>query len=97
MEYIHKTFATFWNNLIHFHHSITSYVIERIIILTISMLQGTAERLLQHLVEEHSAVDPTYVEDFLLTYRTVLTSPMDVANKLHNWFSDPKLRDRVSH
>ena len=51
---------------------------------------------MSHLVEEHSAVDPTYVEDFLLTYRTFLKSPIEVADKLLKWFTDSQLRDRVS-
>ena len=49
-----------------------------------------------HLVEAHSAVDPTFVEDFLLTYRTFLKSPIAVAEKLAKWFENPTLRDRVS-
>lgn len=57
--------------------------------------QGTAERLTMHLVEEHSVVDPTYIEDFLLTYRTFLSSPMVVGKKLLEWFHDPSLRDKV--
>ena len=51
---------------------------------------------MSHLVEEHSSVDPTYVEDFLLTYRTFLKSPMEISEKLLAWFNDPKIRDRVS-
>lgn len=57
--------------------------------------QGTSERLTMHLVEEHSVVDPTYIEDFLLTYRTFLSSPMVVGKKLLEWFHDPSLRDKV--
>lgn len=48
-----------------------------------------------HLVEEHSVVDPTFIEDFLLTYRTFLSSPMEVGKKLLEWFNDPSLRDKV--
>jgi len=48
-----------------------------------------------HLVEEHSVVDPTYIEDFLLTYRTFLPSPMVVGKKLLEWFHDPSPRDKV--
>ncbi|XP_064621148.1 rap guanine nucleotide exchange factor 6-like isoform X4 [Lineus longissimus] len=59
-------------------------------------IRATAERLMTHLVDEHSSVDPTYVEDFLLTYRTFLKSPVDVANKLLLWFNDPILKDRVT-
>lgn len=50
---------------------------------------------MSHLVEEHSPVDPTYVEDFLLTYRTFLKTPLEIAEKLKAWFTDPKLRDKV--
>lgn len=62
---------------------------------TFHLLQGTSERLTMHLVEEHSVVDPTFIEDFLLTYRTFLSSPMEVGKKLLEWFNDPSLRDKV--
>ena len=58
--------------------------------------QGTPERLIMHLVEEPSVVDPTYIEDFLLTYRTFLSSPMEVGKKLLEWFQVDSLRDTVS-
>lgn len=57
--------------------------------------QGTPERLIMHLVEEPSVVDPTYIEDFLLTYRTFLSSPMEVGKKLLEWFQVDSLRDTV--
>uniref|UniRef100_A0A8C1Q9D9 Rap guanine nucleotide exchange factor 2 n=1 Tax=Cyprinus carpio TaxID=7962 RepID=A0A8C1Q9D9_CYPCA len=60
------------------------------------VIKGTSERLTMHLVEEHSVVDPTYIEDFLLTYRTFLPSPMVVGKKLLEWFHDPSLRDKVT-
>ncbi|KAL4641788.1 rap guanine nucleotide exchange factor 2-like isoform X4 [Arapaima gigas] len=60
------------------------------------VIKGTTERLTMHLVEEHSVVDPTYIEDFLLTYRTFLSSPMIVGNKLLEWFNDSSLRDKVT-
>ena len=41
-------------------------------------------------------MDPTYVEDFLLTYRTFLKSPIEVAERLTEWFNNPTLRDKVS-
>lgn len=59
------------------------------------LAQGTPERLIQHLVEDHSVVDPTYIEDFLLTYRTFLSSPLIVGQRLLDWFNDPSLRDKV--
>uniref|UniRef100_A0A8C9WDL1 Rap guanine nucleotide exchange factor 2 n=1 Tax=Scleropages formosus TaxID=113540 RepID=A0A8C9WDL1_SCLFO len=60
------------------------------------VIKGTTDRLTMHLVEEHSVVDPTYIEDFLLTYRTFLSSPMIVGRKLLEWFNDPSLRDKVT-
>ncbi|XP_064418087.1 rap guanine nucleotide exchange factor 2 isoform X7 [Latimeria chalumnae] len=60
------------------------------------VIKGTPERLTMHLVEEHSVVDPTFIEDFLLTYRTFLSSPMEVGKKLLEWFNDPSLRDKVT-
>ncbi|MEQ2170426.1 hypothetical protein GOODEAATRI_000140 [Goodea atripinnis] len=57
------------------------------------VIKGTPERLIMHLVEEPSVVDPTYIEDFLLTYRTFLSSPMDVGRKLLEWFQVDSLRD----
>ncbi|XP_061102417.1 rap guanine nucleotide exchange factor 2-like isoform X2 [Conger conger] len=60
------------------------------------VIKGTTERLTMHLVEEHSVVDPTFIEDFLLTYRTFLSSPMTVGQRLLEWFSEPSLRDKVT-
>ncbi|XP_034149097.1 rap guanine nucleotide exchange factor 6 isoform X4 [Esox lucius] len=60
------------------------------------VIKGTPERLIMHLVEEPSVVDPTYIEDFLLTYRTFLTSPMEVGKKLLEWFNVDSLRDTVT-
>ncbi|XP_077080719.1 rap guanine nucleotide exchange factor 6 isoform X1 [Siphateles boraxobius] len=60
------------------------------------VIKGTPERLVLHLVEEPSVVDPTYIEDFLLTHRTFLDSPMDVGNKLLEWFKVDSLRDTVT-
>ncbi|XP_057215644.1 rap guanine nucleotide exchange factor 6-like isoform X5 [Triplophysa rosa] len=60
------------------------------------VIKGTPERLIMHLVEEPSVVDPTYIEDFLLTYRTFLSSPMEVGKKLLEWFKMDSLRDTVT-
>ncbi|XP_048884281.1 rap guanine nucleotide exchange factor 6-like isoform X2 [Brienomyrus brachyistius] len=60
------------------------------------VIKGTPERLIMHLVEEHSVVDPTYVEDFLLTYRTFLSCPMEVGRRLLQWFKVDSLRDKVT-
>ncbi|KAM9728126.1 rap guanine nucleotide exchange factor 6 isoform 5-T5 [Menidia menidia] len=60
------------------------------------VIKGTPERLINHLVEEPSVVDPTYIEDFLLTYRTFLSNPMEVGTKLLEWFLVDSLRDTVT-
>ncbi|XP_068947924.1 rap guanine nucleotide exchange factor 6 isoform X7 [Petaurus breviceps papuanus] len=60
------------------------------------VIKATPERLIMHLIEEHSVVDPTYIEDFLLTYRTFLESPLEVGNKLLEWFKLDSLRDKVT-
>uniref|UniRef100_A0A8C5R2D6 Rap guanine nucleotide exchange factor 6 n=1 Tax=Leptobrachium leishanense TaxID=445787 RepID=A0A8C5R2D6_9ANUR len=60
------------------------------------VIQGTTERLIMHLIEEHSIVDPTYIEDFLLTHRTFLSSPLEVGNRLLKWFQVDELRDKVT-
>ncbi|KAF0038452.1 hypothetical protein F2P81_008936 [Scophthalmus maximus] len=52
------------------------------------VIKGTPERLIMHLVEEPSVVDPTYIEDFLLTYRTFLSSPMEVTRIVLLWVNN---------
>lgn len=59
------------------------------------VFKATPERLIMHLIEEHSIVDPTYIEDFLLTFRTFLSSPLEVGDKLLEWFQVDSLRDKV--
>lgn len=60
------------------------------------VIRATPDRLMQQLVEENSLTDPTYVEDFLLTHRTFISSPLFVANQLLEWFKDQEIRDRVT-
>lgn len=48
------------------------------------------------LIEENSQTDPTYVEDFLLTHRTFIPSPLHVAEQLLDWFKESTVRDRVT-
>ncbi|XP_042148250.1 rap guanine nucleotide exchange factor isoform X4 [Ixodes scapularis] len=59
------------------------------------VIRGTPERLLSQLFEEN-ALDPGYIEDFLLTYRTFIPSSHVVCTKLLSWFKDPALRDKVT-
>jgi Rap guanine nucleotide exchange factor 2 len=61
------------------------------------VIRGTAKRLMAQLMEDNSnVVDPTYVEDFLLTYRTFLDSPVEIMKQLLEWFKDVHLRDKVT-
>ncbi|XP_059489426.1 rap guanine nucleotide exchange factor 2 isoform X2 [Neocloeon triangulifer] len=59
-------------------------------------IRGTPARLMQHLIEENSIIDPTYVEDFLLTHRTFIESTLSVAHQLLQWFERPESRDKVT-
>lgn len=61
----------------------------------LAFLQGTPERLLDHLMEDHSVIDPTYVEDFLLTFVVFFNKSHDIATKLLKWFERPQLKDKV--
>lgn len=71
------------------------------------VIRGTPERLMIQLIEENSVIDPTYVEDFLLTYRTFIDNPNQIAQQLLTWFENEdaplsshataqEIRDRVS-
>ncbi|XP_018335456.1 rap guanine nucleotide exchange factor 2 isoform X2 [Agrilus planipennis] len=60
------------------------------------VIRGTPERLMYQLIEENSLTDSTYVEDFLLTHRTFISSPLHVANQLLVWLQEPEIRDRVT-
>ncbi len=68
------------------------------------VIRGTPDRLMSRLMEDNSDSDPTYTEDFLLTYRTFLHSPAAIMDQLLLWFSSPPcaggsgsgLRDKVT-
>ena len=47
------------------------------------------------MVEEHSAIDPTFVEDLLLTFKTFLDRPSEICSQLLNWFLERRFRDKV--
>lgn len=51
-----------------------------------SFKQGTVERLMSHLLEDSSG-DPSYVEDFLLTHRIFIESPLIVCSQLLEWYA----------
>ena len=48
-------------------------------------------------MEDHSIIDPTYVEDFLLTYVVFFNKSHEIAQKLLKWFERPQLKDKVSY
>ena len=50
---------------------------------------------MSHVVADHSAIDPTYVEDFLLTYKTFYDHASEICSKLLNWFLERPFRDKV--
>lgn len=58
-------------------------------------MQGTPERLLTQLIEDNT-MDITYVEDFLLAYRTFIDDSKTIADKLLVWFDEEKYRAKVS-
>lgn len=60
------------------------------------VIRAAPERLMLQLIEENSLTDPTYVEDFLLTHRVFISSPLFVAEQLLEWFKDAEVRDRVT-
>lgn len=60
------------------------------------VIKGTPERLLDHLMEDHSVIDPTYVEDFLLTYVVFFNKAHDLIKKLIKWFDRPQLQGKVT-
>lgn len=57
------------------------------------VLRATPEKLIERLVydEASSLVDPTYIQDFLLTYRVFIDTPNEIASKLYAWFQHPAL------
>ena len=60
------------------------------------VIKGIPDRLMGQLVEDNSTIDPTYIEDFLLTHRTFTERSVVVANQLLEWFQDPLLQDKVT-
>lgn len=60
------------------------------------VIKGTPERLLDHLMEDHSVIDPTYVEDFLLTFVVFFNKAHEIIKKLIKWFDRPQLQDKVT-
>ena len=47
------------------------------------------------LMEDNSDADPTYTEDFLLTYFLIVPAPTEIMKQLLSWFRETQLRDKV--
>ncbi|KAL9979326.1 hypothetical protein ACROYT_G016974 [Oculina patagonica] len=60
------------------------------------VIKATPQKLVSHVVADHSAIDPTYVEDLLLTYKTFLDRPSEICSQLLNWFLERRFRDKVT-
>ncbi|KAK3739736.1 hypothetical protein QZH41_016184, partial [Actinostola sp. cb2023] len=60
------------------------------------VIKAKPEKLIWHLVEDHSVIDPTFVEDFLLTFKTYFNHPSMICGKLLTWFLDKDYRDKVT-
>ncbi|XP_063969691.1 rap guanine nucleotide exchange factor 2-like isoform X3 [Lytechinus pictus] len=60
------------------------------------VIKATPHKLVGHLVANHSPIDPTYVEDFLMTYRTYMDTPHQICRCLLIWFQDVAMRDKVT-
>jgi Rap guanine nucleotide exchange factor 2 len=60
------------------------------------VIRGTPQRLLAQLIDENNlSTDPTFVEDFLLTHRTFMSS-QEVIEYLLQLMNEGRLMDRVT-
>ena len=59
------------------------------------VIRGAPDKLMDQLMVENSTTDPTYIEDFLLTYRTFLNAPVVIADQLLDWFKVSELSKDV--
>lgn len=63
------------------------------------VLKGSLEKLVERLIceDSYSIVDPTYIQDFLLTYRVFIEDPIYISNKLFEWFQLNKIPSYLTH
>lgn len=56
------------------------------------VLRATPDKLVERLVWDDvgSILDPTYIQDFLLTYRVFIDSPVYISKRLFDWFMNPE-------
>ncbi|XP_068704769.1 rap guanine nucleotide exchange factor 6-like isoform X1 [Montipora foliosa] len=60
------------------------------------VIKATPLKLISHVIADHSAIDPTFVEDLLLTYKTFLDRSSEICSQLLNWFLERRFRDKVT-
>ena len=66
-----------------------------VVFLLLFFRQATAQKLVSHVIADHSAIDPTFVEDLLLTYKTFWDRSTEICSQLLNWFLERRFRDKV--
>ncbi|XP_065216720.1 rap guanine nucleotide exchange factor 6-like isoform X2 [Planococcus citri] len=59
------------------------------------VIRGTENMLISQLIEDNP-VDSTYVEDFLLTFRTFIKNPSQITDQLMEWFQNTDTKERVT-
>ena len=67
-----------------------------VVLLLLLFCQATKQKLVSHVIADHSAIDPTFVEDLLLTYKTFWDRSTEICSQLLNWFLERRFRDKVS-
>lgn len=60
------------------------------------VIKATPQKLVSHVIADHSAIDPTFVEDLLLTYKTFWDRSTEICSQLLNWFLERRFRDKVT-
>jgi len=84
----------FWYRLTRVFPDKFHRAVKRLCVCVCVRLQGTPEKLIEQLKFDVDGVD-TYVDDFLLTYRTFVSTTRDITSRLLAWCDDYSLRDKV--
>jgi hypothetical protein len=63
------------------------------------ILKASVDKLIERLLHDdaYSIIDPTYIQDFLLTYRVFIDNPTYISSKLFEWFKQGMVVMSVSH
>ncbi|CAF0898116.1 unnamed protein product [Didymodactylos carnosus] len=61
------------------------------------VIKGKPDKLIDLLIDEKLTIDdPNYVDDFFLTYRTFISDPTQITQKLLEWFESPQHSEKVA-